>query len=87
MASVTPQSLTKGDLNGLDATDQLKWTRSEFEIPQARACGGEVDGDAIYFCGNSLGLLSKKGRQHMLEELDVWSSRYIFQRLEGIMAG
>jgi kynureninase len=33
------------------------------------------DGDAIYFCGNSLGLLTKRARQHVLEELDTWSTR------------
>ena len=65
------------DLVALDKSDPLAWTRGEFEIPNARACGGEVDGDAIYFCGNSLGLLSKKARKHMLEEIDVWSGRYV----------
>jgi hypothetical protein len=33
------------------------------------------EGEAVYFCGNSLGLLSKNARRHMLEELDVWSTR------------
>lgn len=33
------------------------------------------EGEAVYFCGNSLGLLSKQARRHMLEELDVWSTR------------
>lgn len=68
---------TTFDLAALDAQDSLSWTRAEFEIPNARACGGEVDGDAIYFCGNSLGLLAKKARQYLLEELDVWSSRLV----------
>ena len=36
-----------------------------------------TDGEAIYFCGNSLGLLAKKARQYMLEELDVWGSRWV----------
>jgi kynureninase len=51
-------------------------------MPNARACGGEVDGDAIYFCGNSLGLLSKKARQHMQEELDVWSTRWVSPKID-----
>ena len=63
------------ELASLDASDPLAWTRAEFEIPQARACGGDIDGESIYFCGNSLGLLSKRARQHVVEELDVWSSR------------
>ena len=67
-------SSTAAKLAALDAADPLAWTRGEFEIPQSRACGGEVDGEAIYFCGNSLGLLSKTGRRHLMEELDVWST-------------
>lgn len=35
------------------------------------------DGEAIYFCGNSLGLLSKQARQYVMQELDVWSSRSV----------
>ncbi|KAK8865826.1 kynureninase [Kwoniella newhampshirensis] len=62
------------DLARLDREDPLNWTRDEFEIPTIKACGGEGDGDAIYFCGNSLGLLSRRARQHVLEELDVWST-------------
>ncbi|WWC58390.1 kynureninase [Kwoniella dejecticola CBS 10117] len=65
---------TIDDLIKLDQEDPLNWTRDEFEIPNIQACGGERDGEAIYFCGNSLGLLSKKARKHMIEELDVWST-------------
>lgn len=36
-----------------------------------------ADGEAVYFCGNSLGLLAKKARKHMLEELEVWSTRSV----------
>ena len=68
---------TLPDLDELDRDDPLAWTRGEFEIPQARACGAEADGEALYFCGNSLGLLSKQGRKHMIEELDVWSTRWV----------
>ncbi|WRT63966.1 kynureninase [Kwoniella shivajii] len=62
------------ELIKLDREDPLNWTRDEFEIPNIKACGGEGDGEAIYFCGNSLGLLNKKARKHMIEELDVWGS-------------
>ncbi|KIS01450.1 kynureninase [Cryptococcus deuterogattii 2001/935-1] len=65
---------TKKELVKWDQEDALNWTRGEFEIPNSKACGGEADGKAIYFCGNSLGLLSKKARQHIMEELDVWST-------------
>ena len=32
------------------------------------------DGEAIYFCGNSLGLLNKRAKEHMLEEMDQWAT-------------
>jgi kynureninase len=79
ISTSTMSAPSKSDLAALDASDPLSWTRERFEIPQARACGGNVDGEAVYFCGNSLGLLSKKGRQNMLEELDVWSTRYVLR--------
>jgi kynureninase len=43
----------------------------------APCCGPDrlLDGEAIYFCGNSLGLLSKRARQYVMEELDTWSKR------------
>ncbi|WWC86057.1 kynureninase [Kwoniella dendrophila CBS 6074] len=68
------KSPTMEDLIKMDQEDPLNWTRDEFEIPNIKACGGDGDGEAIYFCGNSLGLLSKKARKHMIEELDVWST-------------
>ncbi|WWC66593.1 kynureninase [Kwoniella pini CBS 10737] len=74
MANSTDKIPTIDDLIKLDQDDPLNWTRDEFEIPNIKACGGEGDGGAIYFCGNSLGLLSKKARKHMIEELDVWST-------------
>ncbi|KAI9635268.1 pyridoxal phosphate-dependent transferase [Dioszegia hungarica] len=61
-------------LKKMDEEDRLNWTRGEFEIPSVKACGGDGDGEAIYFCGNSLGLLNKKARQHIMEELEVWST-------------
>lgn len=92
---------TKDQLKQWDAEDPLKWTRDEFELPDAKECGGDVgessrsgnslrltskltvrrhwltlhlpDGKAVYFCGNSLGLLSKRARKHVMEELDTWS--------------
>lgn len=33
---------TKEQLAQWDAEDPLSWTRAEFEIPNAKACGGEV---------------------------------------------
>lgn len=33
---------TKDQLAQWDQEDQLNWTRGEFEIPNARQCGGKV---------------------------------------------
>jgi kynureninase len=50
----------------LDAHDELKNLRNEFFIPQHN---GE---DAIYLCGNSLGLQPKKTEQCVSEQLAQW---------------
>jgi kynureninase len=50
----------------LDAQDELKNLRNEFFIPQH---DGE---DAIYLCGNSLGLQPKKTEQYVNEQLAQW---------------
>ena len=74
MGATSSGSRIDADLQSLDEQDPIAWTRGEFEIPLAKACGGEAEGEAVYFCGNSLGLLSKRARRHMIEELDVWSA-------------
>lgn len=33
------------------------------------------DGEVVYLCGNSLGLLPKQARKLLNEEIDVWSKR------------
>ena len=76
---------TADELAKLDADDPLNWTRAQFELPKAKACGGQGDGDAVYFCGNSLGLLSKKARQYVMEEMDVWSTRSVDSLTMGLM--
>jgi len=49
-----------------DAQDELKSFRNEFLFP-------ELDGkQAIYFCGNSLGLQPRKTRSYIEQELDDW---------------
>lgn len=51
----------------LDACDPLSCFRERFEHPRAG------DGRAlIYLCGNSLGLMPKRARELVLEELDDW---------------
>lgn len=49
-----------------DAQDELKSFRNEFLFP-------ELDGkEAIYFCGNSLGLQPRNTRAYIEQELDDW---------------
>lgn len=51
----------------LDATDPLRAFRDEFLIPQGP--GGK---EALYFCGNSLGLQSRGIREVIERELTAW---------------
>ncbi|KAJ9108770.1 hypothetical protein QFC21_000090 [Naganishia friedmannii] len=66
------------DPHQLDAQDPLAWAREEFEIPLQRDSGGDGDGEVVYLCGNSLGLLPKKARTLMMQEIDVWSKRAVY---------
>ena len=52
-----------------DVDDPIAPARQLFQIPKS------VSGsDAIYFCGNSLGLLPKKASDYVVEELEAWKS-------------
>ena len=59
-ASLTPEQM--------DAQDLLRGFRERFHFPEA---GDGVE--PIYFTGNSLGLMPKKARQYVDEELEDWS--------------
>lgn len=53
----------------LDAEDPLKEFRREFSFP------GSADGRPfLYFCGNSLGLMPRRARDHVNDELDAWQA-------------
>jgi kynureninase len=53
----------------MDAKDPLTKTRAQFHIPKAK------DGsDAIYLCGNSLGLQPKNTEKALLQELADWKT-------------
>lgn len=58
---------------GLDAGDALASYRDRFCIP----------GDAVYFCGNSLGLLPKTARAMIDQELDDWANLAVDAHLAG----
>ncbi|KAL0143435.1 kynureninase [Mucor lusitanicus] len=68
----------------LDAHNTLSPYRNEFAIPTRRDVSGEksiyenendLDQPCTYLCGNSLGLMPKRSRQLINEELDAWSKR------------
>ena len=50
-----------------DQDDPLKKFRDEFHIPQYKGK------DMIYFAGNSLGLMPKKSRSAVSNELEIWA--------------
>ena len=52
-----------------DREDPLKHLRSEFHIPTKN------DVEAIYFCGNSLGLQPKNVESYLQQELGHWKSK------------
>ena len=61
------QALTIDCANALDAGDPLRPFRSRFHFPLAK------DGvEPIYFTGNSLGLMPKKAREYVEQELSDW---------------
>ncbi len=52
----------------LDQKDALNHFRKEFEFPKIN------DQKKVYFTGNSLGLMPKKGKQAILQELNDWAN-------------
>ncbi|RVU00948.1 kynureninase [Mucilaginibacter limnophilus] len=61
----------------LDEQDELKYLRKEFLIPQHN---GQ---DAIYLCGNSLGLQPRAAADYLAEQLKVWESKAVEGWFEG----
>ncbi|PVU88204.1 hypothetical protein BB559_005340 [Furculomyces boomerangus] len=63
----------------LDKIEELQSQRDEFEFPTIESSGGtkSIDGDltdkCTYLCGHSLGLMPKRVRKNIAEELDSWS--------------
>ena len=61
----------------MDEKDPLKSYKSKFFIPK-------VNGkDAIYFCGNSLGLQPKSVKYFVQKELDIWAEKGVEGHFEG----
>ena len=85
-----------------DANDPLSRLRSEFIIPSkadlrhekygpVSSTDPEARGDdseeAIYFCGNSLGLQPRRTRQYIQKYLDTWASKGVFGHFKGFEDG
>ena len=62
----------------LDARDPLRRFRSEFSIPQRE--NGEEE---IYFAGNSLGLMPRRARAYVEEELEKWARLAVHAHFSG----
>jgi kynureninase len=60
-----------------DAADTLASFRGEFCMPP------HAQGEQIYLCGNSLGLLPRATRQAVLDELDDWSTHAVEAHFRG----
>ena len=68
---------TVDDARRRDADDELRSFRQQFYFPT-------IDGtEAIYLCGNSLGLQPKATRQIVNEELDAWAELGVEGHFEG----
>ncbi|RVD90000.1 uncharacterized protein DFL_000983 [Arthrobotrys flagrans] len=76
--------LTAQNASELDSRDHLRHLRDEFHIPKyqnlqgPQTTDGAVDSQAIYLCGNSLGLQPKGTRALLSEELDVWADQGVY---------
>ncbi|KAG8432290.1 hypothetical protein GDO86_016799 [Hymenochirus boettgeri] len=73
----------------LDEIDDLKHFRNYFHIPKIKdipsSDQSSINGteDCVYFCGNSLGLLPKKVKTYIDEELEKWSKMGVYGHSNG----
>ena len=62
----------------LDVNDKLSSFRKQFYFPKTKN-----KNNVIYFCGNSLGLQTKKSKDYTLEEFDNWRLKAVSGHKEG----
>jgi kynureninase len=62
----------------LDQADELKQFRSEFVFPK-----NDKGMDQLYFAGHSLGLMPKKARANITQELDAWGKYAVEGHFKG----
>jgi hypothetical protein len=74
----------------MDKQDKLHALRSDFCIPKAKEIpttecslvekNGELD--CLYFCGNSLGLMPKKAKEYVMEDMEKWGKMGVHGNFE-----
>ncbi|MGY6520765.1 MAG: kynureninase [Mongoliitalea sp.] len=75
--STTAYQFTEAFARSMDAQDPLRNHRSNFHFPQ-------VEGkEAIYFCGNSLGLQPKTTESYIQQELHNWADKAVDGHFHG----
>jgi kynureninase len=75
--STTAYQFTEAFARSMDAQDPLSNYRSNFHFPK-------VDGkEAIYFCGNSLGLQPKTTASYIQQELENWAEKAVDGHFHG----
>uniref|UniRef100_A0A8R1TP81 Kynureninase n=1 Tax=Onchocerca volvulus TaxID=6282 RepID=A0A8R1TP81_ONCVO len=85
--------LTSFDLaEALDDADPLKFLRNEFAYPKMKTLPYvdlllvNANEDAIYMCGNSLGLMPKGTKRLMDEQFEKWANMGVFGHLQEPLA-
>ena len=68
MMTMNDQSMNFDSAKEMDAADPLRGFRERFNFPLEKH-----DVEPIYFTGNSLGLMPKKAREYVDQELEDWS--------------
>ena len=75
-ADCAEDPLSVGFADAMDARDPLSCFRSEFHFPRTPASADPAlrapGSEAIYLCGNSLGLQPRNAQGYVVEELEKW---------------
>jgi kynureninase len=69
----------------LDEADPTPSFREAFQIPRRRGVGAPGQrGEAVYLCGNSLGLQPRAARELVSQELDDWANLGVDAHFDGM---
>jgi kynureninase len=72
-----PYQYSEAFASQMDALDPLAHFQSRFHFPQVQGK------DALYFCGNSLGLQPKSVKEHLDRELHNWATKAVDGHFHG----